>query len=190
LPNSYETDQASVEVNWVTEGNRMLAKKLYQQAKDCFARVKSSPSIERLQMLCDAHLEYEKENYEQAAEYFELVEQYMDALSCYEIVEDYQVAAKLCQQLEQKHRRTEEEEVWKIKKREYKIKMYDKDSNWIGAGTECNLLNHHLEAAHRFEHVPERRYFARDMYRKALAECQEQEVDKRKYIEEKLKAFQ
>ena len=172
--------------NWLKEGLRLLKKKLYDQALDCFNRLENTKEISIYKHECLGYLARKNENFDQALDHFKKANMHEEVVACLDIKEQFITAYNYIQKtVIRSISNPEEKQTWTLRSYQYKVKDFDQKGQWKGSGIYCNNhLSQHYEAAIRFERDSQW-MFAKDAYERAIQSCDLKETKRLKLLKEK-----
>ncbi|OLO38938.1 hypothetical protein BTR23_10350 [Alkalihalophilus pseudofirmus] len=150
--NQTEAHEEITVEDWLNQGKYLLNKKLYEQAFECFNRIKDDRDVFREISICTAFMEKNQGNYHEAGRMFEQMDYYDDALYCYETAECFDDIERLCNYVLRVLKDDRElHKKWQYQKNYNKVRRYDSEKRWIGSGTYCKRIGKYAEAIYRFE---------------------------------------
>ncbi len=139
------------DIDWLSQGEKFLKRQLFYQALECFNRVPVH-LVNRLKLICEAHIAKEEDDYAQAAEKFKLAKCFKESLHCLDVRGEYEKAQHLCESVILENKENESEIVyWEYQKKAFRVKEFDQKKKWIGSAIYCKEIGKYIEAANRFE---------------------------------------
>nr|WP_240795403.1 UvrD-helicase domain-containing protein [Aquibacillus halophilus] len=182
---SNPTEDKSADVDWFKEGIRLLDKKLYEQALDCFNRLEPSEKINKKKNICLGFITKKEENYTEAINHFKEAGLHEEVIACLDILEEFKEAETYIKKnVIRSLKDPEEIDHWNETSYQYKVKEFDRIEKWTGSGIYCKRLHQYYEAAIRFERASDW-ILARDAYDRALKTCDPTETKRLNLLQEK-----
>ncbi|WP_127532988.1 UvrD-helicase domain-containing protein [Paenibacillus kobensis] len=179
------SDEKERATDWVNEGVRLMKRKLYTQALDCFERASGDQQVERYVSECEAWIAYENGDYEAARHRFERAGLNREVVRCLDALEDFQAVQKFAMTIARRNK--EEASYWNQTMNEYKVRQFDSEGHWRGAAIVLNnILHRHYDAGVRFLKINDRD-FARDAFKRELRNCDPSDVKRVEMLQQRLK---
>ncbi|MBU3112699.1 leucine-rich repeat domain-containing protein [Clostridium lacusfryxellense] len=139
------------DIEWFNQGKKLLSKKLYRQAIQCFERIVDEKLINEGTLIkkeCNALIEIESGNLENAAQIYVDIERIDEAARCYDNAGLYRTAARL---YGSKIYGRKDMNIYHF----YETKYFDSINDWSKSAVSCVSIKKYNEAAIRYERAGE-----------------------------------